>query len=223
MLTKLCYTLQRKGTSMTQDTLSERQTPQIHTHSCPARKKGPAQVWRIVGNVLFYLVMALILVGAFCFSRSKDPAKSILGFRFYYIQTPSMEPEIPVGSAIFTRYTDPENIRVGDVITYYLKDTSISHQVVEVLPASDETGLPWFRTKGIANAEPDPQLVRGDAVAGVEVLAIPRLGYVMSWIGNHIFLTLWIFVLVCILFALIGRLRRPDKPKHSGKGSDVLE
>ena len=28
----------------------------------------------------------------------------------------------------------------------------------------------------------------------------------MSWVGNHIFLTLWIFVLICILFALIGRL-----------------
>lgn len=201
---------------MTQDTLPERQTTLPKTPPRSSRKKNAARVWRIVGNVLFYLVMALVLVGAFWFSRSKDPTKSIFGFRFYYIQTPSMEPEIPVGSAIFTRYTDPENIRVGDVITYYLEDTSISHQVVEVLPASDETGLPWFRTKGIANAEPDPQLVRGDAVAGVEVLVIPRLGYVMSWVGNHIFLTLWIFVLICILFALIGRLLRPDKPRHGG-------
>ena len=201
---------------MTQDTLPERQTTLPQTPPRSSRKKNVARVWRIVGNVLFYLVMALVLVGAFWFSRSKDPTKSIFGFRFYYIQTPSMEPEIPVGSAIFTRYADPENIRVGDVITYYLEDTSISHQVVEVLPASDETGLPWFRTKGIANAEPDPQLVRGDAVAGVEVLVIPRLGYVMSWVGNHIFLTLWIFVLICILFALIGRLLRPDKPRHGG-------
>ena len=114
---------------MTQDTLPERQTTLPQTPPRSGRKKNAARVWRIVGNVLFYLVMALVLVGAFWFSRSKDPTKSIFGFRFYYIQTPSMEPEIPVGSAIFTRYTDPENIRVGDVITYYLEDTSISHLV----------------------------------------------------------------------------------------------
>ena len=122
-----------------------------------------------MGNVLFYLVMALVLVGAFWFSRSKDPTQIHLRVPVLLYPDPQHGTGIPVGSAIFTRYTDPETIRVGDVITYYLEDTSISHQVVEVLPASDETGLPWFRTKGIANAEPDPQLVRGDAVAGVEV------------------------------------------------------
>lgn len=181
----------------------------------PAAKK---KKWlSALGNAVFYLAMLLLVLWAVWFSQSSDPSKSIFGFRFYYIQTPSMEPEIPVGAAVFTRHTDPDQIQVGDVITYYLEDTSISHQVVEVLPASDSSGLPWFRTKGIANEEPDPQLVRGDAVAGVVVLSIPNLGFVISWIGNHVLLTIWLFVLVCVLCALLGRLVRSARKRRRGR------
>lgn len=197
---------------MNADVLSERKVAQSKKQPRrPRDSKTPGRVWQRIGSTVFYLAMILLVAWAFWFSRSDDPSKSLFGFRFYYIQTPSMEPEIPVGSAIFTRYTDPEEIQVGDVVTYYLDDTSISHEVVEVLPASDESGLPWFRTQGIANEEPDPQLVRGDAVAGVVVFSVPNLGFLMSWIGSHIFLTLWLFVLICILCTLTDWLL------HSGK------
>ena len=191
-----------------------------HRETAPARTRAgrKKRIVSTLGNTLFYLLMALLLAGAFVFSRSDDPDKSLFGYRFYYIQTPSMEPEIPVGAAVFTRQTDPQLIQAGDVVTYTLAGASISHEVIEVLPACDETGLPWFRTKGIANEDPDPDVVRGDAVAGVVVLCVPYLGYVMSWVGDHVLLTLWLCVLACFLFALLRRLFRPRR-RAAPKGS----
>lgn len=192
---------------MKEKQLSSRRTQDGGAHAC-AHVSGGKRIFSAIGNVLFYLLMALLLLGAFVFSRSGDPGKSLFGYRFYYIQTPSMEPDIPVGAAVFTKKIDPQQIRVGDVVTYSLSGTNISHEVIEILPACDETGLPWFRTKGIANEDPDPEMVRGDAVSGVVVLCVPYLGYVMSWVGDHILLTLWLCVLLCVLFALLQRLFR---------------
>lgn len=195
--------------------MKEKQMPTRQTHGANAPvyacTSGRKRIFHAIGNVLFYLLMALLLVGSFVFSRSDDPDKSLFGYRFYYIQTPSMEPNIPVGAAVFTQQTDPQQIQVGDVVTYSLSGTSISHEVIEILPACDETELPWFRTKGIANEDPDPEAVRGDAVSGVVVLCVPYLGYVMSWVGDHTLLTLWLCVLVCVLFTLLRRLLRLRK------------
>ena len=175
----------------------------------PKNKRG--SFWKTVGNVAFYLVMALILVWAFWFSRSDDPTKSVFGYRFYYIQRPSMEPDVPVGAAIFTKITDPGEIKVGDVITYYLGDTRVSHQVIEIQSAGEGMQELWFRTKGVANEEPDPELVPAEAVAGVMVLCIPGLGFVMSWIGEHMMMTLWLFGLICVLCVLVQWLVRESK------------
>ena len=61
----------------------------------------------IVGNVMFVVLIIGILGGAFLFANNKSSDKSVFGFRFYNVLTPSMTPEIPVGSMVFVKMMEP--------------------------------------------------------------------------------------------------------------------
>jgi hypothetical protein len=70
--------------------------------------------------------------------------------------------------ALETRPKDPSDLQVGDIIGYESQafNTTIVHRIVEI--GRDEEG--WFAvTKGDANPEKDPGLVRFDDIKGVIV------------------------------------------------------
>lgn len=88
----------------------------------------------------------------------------------------SMEPTIPVGSAVFIRPVDPATVQVGDVITYQaapgVKEL-ITHRVTEVQP---DTEPPSFITKGDANRGEDLEPVPVGAVRGEVWFHVPYVG-----------------------------------------------
>ena len=91
----------------------------------------------------------------------------------------SMEPNMPVGSLAVTMPVAPEEVMVGDIITFspwWDPKVTISHRVVEIL---NEERL-RFHTKGDASEEPDPWVVPGTQATGRVVFNIPYLGYVAN-------------------------------------------
>ncbi len=109
----------------------------------------------------------------------------------------SMEPALPVGALALNVPVEPEEIVEGDIIAFSLKKdpkTTTSHRVVEVIK---EDGL-FFRTKGDANEDVDPDLVPASAVSSKVIFHVPRLGtlfldtldYVQSWPGFTILVVL---------------------------------
>jgi len=108
----------------------------------------------------------------------------------------SMEPYLKVGSLVVTRPVSPEEIAVGDIITFEPAsgETMITHRVISV----EEGSLLHFITKGDANGKPDPVTVPAQNVAGKICFHLPFMGYVTEFLK-----TPWGFVLSLIIPAVI--------------------
>ena len=128
--------------------------------------------WSIISTIV--LAVLVILLIAFGGVR-------LFGLTPYMVTSGSMEPEYPVGSLIYVKEVPPEQIDVGDVITFRLTDgqTVATHQVYEADRAQEE-----FRTQGINNRDSegnilhDAEPVKYTSVLGCPVTVIPYLGYV---------------------------------------------
>lgn len=98
----------------------------------------------------------------------------LFGYEIYGILSQSMEPEIASGSVIYVKDIAPEDVEVGDVITFKMSaksDVVATHRVVEVL--LDEKA---FVTKGDNNDAVDSSPVSFDRLLGITVFSLPYLG-----------------------------------------------
>ena len=100
------------------------------------------------------------------------------GATSYTILTGSMRPTMPPGTLVVVKPVKPEQIRVGDVLTYQIesgKKAVATHRVerVEITLA----GKYSFIMKGDANDVSDPSPVRPEQVRGKRWYAVPYLAY----------------------------------------------
>lgn len=107
-------------------------------------------------------------------------APRLLGWTPEIVLSGSMEPALPAGSVAFAAPVAPDNVRVGDVITFRHPDNPgmlVSHRVVAVV--STDAGLA-FRTKGDANEAEDSWIVQEENLIGRIRWHVPYLGHVAS-------------------------------------------
>ena len=128
-------------------------------------------------RVLDILLMGLIVVVLFGVILGK--LVPLTGHQTIIVGGSSMEPTIGLGSAIvLTPITAPE-LAVGEVVSLHAgeKDALFTHRIIEVLDLADGR---WIRTKGDANANPDPTLIAASAVVGRVDVAVPYAGYLLA-------------------------------------------
>jgi signal peptidase len=95
-----------------------------------------------------------------------------------------MEPALPVGCVQVTKPVKPEDIKVGDIITFRSPTNGklMSHRVVAV-----EEGQSYqFRTRGDANEDADPYLVPAENVVGRVCFKLSHVGYVVEYLKTPI-------------------------------------
>ena len=109
---------------------------------------------------IFSRIMAAITAFSFIFGltifisvlrANKGEVPSVFGFSVLRLQTGSMEPEYKTGSVIVAKKTDADDLKVGDVISFYSTNKDIAHKVnthriVEVNRL--QSGMKEFVTKG---------------------------------------------------------------------------
>ena len=117
----------------------------------------------------FFTTAAVILVAAMVGFR-------LLGWGMFTIDSSSMEPTYRINTLILVQNTAPENIRVGDVITYVANDQGllVTHRVVDI-----DRNNRTFTTKGDANEIEDASPVLWTNTVGRVVLGIPWVGGIM--------------------------------------------
>lgn len=130
------------------------------------------KIWNAVSWVLVtaVVVLAVLLAGV-----------RLVGITPYAVLSGSMEPTYPVGSLIYVKDADPEDIQVGDPITFVLNEDLVvaTHRVIDI---DEENG--YFYTKGDANDAPDGAPVLFENLVGKPVFCVPELGYFSDWITN---------------------------------------
>ena len=166
-------------------------------HPAPKKGKKKGGLPKFVSNFLFYLAIVCLLLAAFSFSFSSDKPRVFLGYSFMTVVSTSMQPEIPLGSLIITKEVDKDTIQIGDTITFmdFADDRVVTHKVVDIYENYQDVDRA-FQTKGVANPEPDDDLVFAGNVVGVVVNTIPELGLTMQYISDN-------KIMIFVLFGLI--------------------
>ena len=163
-----------------------------------------AKALSAVATVLLLAVMAVALP----FSVPK-----LFGYQIYNVLTQSMEPAMPVGSAIYVKRCDPQALEQGDIITFRLSEATglvETHRVVE-----NDTQAKQLITKGDANALPDVDPVSYERVVGKVVICIPVLGTVSEMLhsGPGVTACVAIFALAIILWTLADKTKKRERSK----------
>jgi signal peptidase len=113
---------------------------------------------------------------------------AVINGRALTVLTSSMEPGYPPGTLVVVAPTAPDDIRIGDVLTYQLesgKATLVTHRVIEI-GTSTADGTRTFTTKGDNNDIPDADPVQEVQVVGTVLYAIPYLGYVNTAVNGDL-------------------------------------
>ena len=151
---------------------------------------------------------------------------SLLGYERYVIESGSMEPALPVGSVVYSRPVDADDLAVGDIITFkpppeYGIDQVVTHRVADIQRAPVSTQRPdagapeeqsvepgpkpgaktrrIFTTKGDANEDPDPwRMTLDNDEAALEKAHLPYLGYVYLALN-----VTWVRIVVIVIPAIV--------------------
>ena len=163
-----------------------------------------AKALSAVATVLLLAVMAVALP----FSVPK-----LFGYQIYNVLTQSMEPAMPVGSAIYVKRCDPQALEQGEIITFRLSQATglvETHRVVE-----NDTQARQLITKGDANALPDVDPLSYERVVGKVVICIPVLGTVSEMLhsGPGVTACVAIFALAIILWTLADKTKKRERSK----------
>lgn len=181
--------------------------------------KGPPEqkgylIFVIVRKIIVYLFCAAIIIAALLFASSKTPNKTLFGYRYYTVITPSMTPAYCVGDMVLVKVVPADQIEVGDVITFNPSSDSnayLTHRVTQKLPDYQNTGVTCFRTKGDANDTEDSFRVDESRVIGKVTLRVPKLGYVIRFVQLRWYYILPLAVMLWLSLHLMKQYFKPQQ------------
>lgn len=176
------------------------------------------KILNVISTILvaIVVVLALLLVGA-----------RFIGLNVYTVLSGSMEPTYHVGSLIYVKDVDTDELKAGDVITYMLdEDTIVTHRIVDVIPDETDPSIIRFQTKGDANDSVDGSLVHYKNVIGTPVFSIPKLGYLANYIqkppGRYIAISAGAIILLLVflpdLFSDDDKSEKKKKKQNNERG-----
>ncbi len=139
-----------------------------------------------------------------------------LGFDIYNVISGSMEPKLPVGSIVYVKSADCEELVTGDIIAFNSNGMTVTHRVVK-----NDTELKEIITKGDANVSEDPTPVKYGSVIGKIKLHLPLLGgfseFFTSFMGK---IYLMGILAACFVLMMIGGSLKDKNKKKAVKSDD---
>ena len=148
--------------------------------------------------LLAFALLALVLLGLL---------PNLGWYRTETVLSGSMKPYFSPGDIVVVTPEATREVRVGQVISYHipLGDHHVqSHRVIKVVRGGDH---PLVRTKGDANASPDPWTARLNGGTAWQVRAVvPKAGWAIVWLRTPAIRRFAIFALP-LLLAILGLLR----------------
>lgn len=170
----------------------------------------PAALCGMLGRIMLLLVILACL---------PVPVARLCGYEVYNVVSGSMEPAVPVGSAVFVRAAPPAQLNAQDIIAFQSHGTVITHRVVE-----NNTLESSLVTQGDANLQPDPEPVPYADVIGRVERHVPGLGWLLgSYTSGSGRLYLICFAAAGALFSLLPALLRKGQKRRKAGGDGQAE
>ncbi len=170
-----------------------------------AAKRGggiAAGLCNVLGTLLLVVVIGLC---------APLTVPRFMGYQVFDVITGSMEPEIPVGSAVFVKSADPASVVEGDIIAFADENGTIVHRVTY-----NRTSLGEFVTKGDANNVEDLKPVPYDALIGRVEAHVPFFGSFMAIYSSTVGKVYLLLTAACgvMLNVLASRMRSTRNRKR---------
>lgn len=169
------------------------------------KKSSPKEIFTFISTIISWTIFVLLMICVvlllyyFIFTKlyatKGDKYEPV--FSLYTIISPSMYPNIEVYDVVINMRVDsPEQIKIGDVITFISESTesmgaTVTHRVVSIL--KDEQGNYSYQTKGDNNLIEDSSSVPYSNVIGKVSLRVPQLGKVQAFVASSYG---WLFLIL---------------------------
>ena len=175
-----------------------------------------------VGIALCVVFVPLLLINVTLIVKSytsPDKVPDFLGYKPFIVLSGSMEPSIMTGDMVFVKETDPDSLKVGDVIAYKSGSAVVTHRIVEV---KSENGETRYVTQGDANNAADQGMVKPADVEGIYQRRIAGAGNLAMFMQTT---TGMILFVVCplVLFVLWDLIRRQLESRKEMSRTKELE
>lgn len=165
------------------------------------RFKKPTIVTAVV--LIFFMAVTLLIV----------VLPQLLGITVTIVKDDQMRPTYTNGSLLFVKNNRPEEIYVGEVITYYVNQ---GEQIKTRRVVAKEDDHHVFYTKGDAQEQMEMGLVNSRNLIGQPLLHLPYLGhFVSSSMINLMTFLFWIAASVLTLMTTWLMVQQVAKNKHS--------
>ena len=207
--------LSRKQRKAIQEEITQSETTQneVTTKSnIQAEESSNDTVTISILDIIFYLLLALMVVGAIIFSQEALGNRTIGGRHFYEVTTTSMQSVYTKGSIVFVRDIEPNALMVDDDITFQNEDNEIIiSRITEIKAEEEESNNQVFTTLGVDEPAENSELVPANKVTGKVTGSIPFAGTIFNWIGNNLWVGFVALGLLVIIFVCTKIFRRKDK------------
>lgn len=188
---------------------------------------------KIIGNILYVLsfILVVLILLVVLIQRFSGNNIALGGIRVFFVASGSMLPEYEVGDILISMETDPEDINVGDAVTYLgnegdIKGKVVTHEVIE--KRQSENGEYIFVTKGTANTIADPEITE-DQVYGKVVYRAVLLSAICKILQNMYGFYFLIIVPLAIIIAkilfnfLISRAKKREEDSEDEENEEENE
>ena len=147
----------------------------------------------VINSIIIVIVVGLSAV--FLLPR-------VFGYQPYMVVSASMQQVFPVGSLIFVKEVSPEEVKVGDPVTFTSGTLTITHRVVSINKSAQ-----IFTTKGDNNSASE-QIPFGSVKGRALEFSVPYMGYFAAWFitPNGRIITLAILISMAALSMVFGRI-----------------
>lgn len=184
------------------------------------------KVFTIIGIVLCVLLIPMLIINVTMIVKSyinKDEVPGFMGVTPLIVLTDSMVDVIYSGDLILCTDVAPEDVAVGDIISFFDPASSagvvVTHRVIEII--ENEDGTLSFRTKGDNNNTEDKKPVPQESLVGKYKMRIAGAGHIAMFMQTTSGLLLCVFVPL-VLFVGYDIFRRRLHEKSTKQDMDDL-
>ncbi len=162
----------------TRDTTTEGAAVSTEGDAAPRPSAGLWQYLKVAVSVaLFILMLGLALLAVGLPVATNSVPMTVL--------TSSMEPNYPPGTLIIVKPVDPDDVRIGDVITYQIRSGEpevITHRVISI--TANTAGERRFVLQGDNNSAADDP-IKDVQIRGKLWYSLPLIGWVNTWVNGE--------------------------------------
>jgi signal peptidase I len=162
----------------------------------------------LINIISVMIIAAAVVVLCLVVFTKQGEAPNLGGYTVFRITTGSMRPSYDTDTLILVKKTDPSQIQVGDVISFYSADPALdgavnTHRVIAI----EQDGTEWkYTTQGDANNIPDQYGTDSEALIGKVVASSLALGKLARLVANPL-----VFIPVILISNLVRTIRLAGK------------